>query len=110
MRRRHFPLAPRLLAAVGTLPVPLIMSGLGNSMQAPYCPISCDIHDQLLELATLRQLCLLTISSRDKVELVRGIIVDVYSAQGGEYVKLKEGGTYRLDRILALNGRRVGRS
>lgn len=77
-------------------------------MDRPYVPISCAVHDELLALATLRRECELTIAPPDGPAVrVRGVIVDVYSRGGAEYLELSDGGTYRLDRIQALNGRPV---
>jgi len=71
----------------------------------PYYPISCAVHDQLLALATLRKESDLTVAGEDgRSELIRGLIVDVYSRSGAEYLELADGRTYRLDRILALDG------
>lgn len=74
-------------------------------MHQPYIPISCTVHDQLLEIATFRQECVMTVSSPDgRARQVRGTIVDVYSRQGAEYLQLHDGTTYRLDQIETLNG------
>lgn len=77
-------------------------------MDQPYVPISCSVHDELLALATLRRECELTIApAAGTAERVRGIIVDVYSRGGAEYLQLRDGSTYRLDQIQALDGRTV---
>jgi Rho-binding antiterminator len=77
-------------------------------MDRPYVPISCGVHDQLLALATLRQECALTIGSGGgRAATVREIIVDVYSRSGAEYLELSDGQRFRLDEILALDGRPV---
>lgn len=72
----------------------------------PYQPISCSAHDQLLALATLRQECRLTISADDGGTTdIHGIIEDVYTRAGAEYLRLRDGTIFRLDRIQALDGR-----
>lgn len=77
-------------------------------MDRPYVPISCSVHDQLLALATLGEACELAIGpDPDSAERVHGVIVDVYSREGAEYLELRDGTTFRLDEIRALNGRPV---
>ena len=74
-------------------------------MDQPYEPISCSIHDELLALASLRRSCELSVLLADgREETVAGVIVDVYARAGGEYLQLRDGPTFRLDRIRALNG------
>lgn len=77
-----------------------------NMEQAPYEPISCSGHDQLLAFATLRKECRLTVSMEDGSPAdVRGVIEDVYTRAGAEYLRLRDGSVFRLDRILTLDGR-----
>jgi Rho-binding antiterminator len=77
-------------------------------MDKPYIPISCEVHDELLAFATLRQECEITVVlSEGRVEPIRGIIVDVYSRDGAEYLQLRDGSTFRLDQIQALNGKPI---
>jgi Rho-binding antiterminator len=80
----------------------------GTIMNQPYIPISCAVHDELLALASFQKDCELTIAvSEGRVERIRGIIKDVYSREGAEYLQLRDGSTFRLDQILALNGRPI---
>lgn len=77
-------------------------------MELPYRPISCAVHDEMLALATMRRECELAVISADgSWQRVRGIIEDVYSRNGAEYLQLRGGETYRLDRIRALDGRPI---
>lgn len=74
-------------------------------MDRPYLPISCAVHDRLLSLATLREECELTLEGPPGApRRVRGVIADVYSRGGAEYLRLQDGATIRLDEIRALNG------
>lgn len=74
-------------------------------MKRPYVPISCHAHDELLAAATLRKSCRLTVALGDGQSIhVDGIIADVYSQEGAEYLQLRDGTTFRLDQILALDG------
>ena len=76
-----------------------------NNDPSPYAPISCSGHDQLLAFATLRKECRLTVDAEDGVKDVSGVIVDVYTRAGAEYLRLRDGSVFRLDRIRALDGR-----
>jgi Rho-binding antiterminator len=72
-------------------------------MDQPYAPISCAVHDELLALATLRRECGLAVAAEDGTEEeIHGIIADVYSRGGAEYLELRGGRTTRLDRIRRL--------
>jgi Rho-binding antiterminator len=75
-------------------------------MDQPYDPISCSVHDEFLALATLRRSCELTVVLSDgQTQTVSGVIADVYTRAGAEYLQLRDGPTFRLDQIRALNGR-----
>ncbi|NML63454.1 hypothetical protein HHL21_20640 [Massilia sp. RP-1-19] len=75
-------------------------------MDKPYEPISCAIHDEFLALASLRRSCELTVVLADgSEETVRGLIADVYTREGAEYLQLRDGPTFRLDQIRALDGK-----
>jgi transcriptional antiterminator Rof (Rho-off) len=75
-------------------------------MDKPYEPISCSIHDEFLALASLRRSCELSVVLPDgQSTTVRGVIEDVYTRSGAEYLQLRDGPTFRLDQIVALNGR-----
>ena len=75
-------------------------------MDKPYEPISCEVHDQFLALATLRRSCELTVVLADgREETVNGLIADVYTREGAEYLQLRDGPTFRLDQIRKLDGK-----
>jgi Rho-binding antiterminator len=75
-------------------------------LDQPYIPIDCSRHDELLALATLRRPCALQAAFPDggTVDLA-GVIEDVYTETGAEYLRLRDGPTVRLDQIHTLNGR-----
>lgn len=75
-------------------------------MDQPYQPIDCEVHDQLLALATLRRPCALTVTQANGSNtVVSGVIEDVYTKTGAEYLKLRDGDTFRLDQITAIDGK-----
>lgn len=70
----------------------------------PYEPVSCNFHDQLEERAVLRRPTTITYRSDDGGKLaVTSVIEDVYTHEGAEYVRLREGTRIRLDRIIGLS-------
>jgi Rho-binding antiterminator len=75
-------------------------------MDHPYRPIDCSRHDELLALASLRRPCMLEVRLADgTLESLAGVIEDVYTETGAEYLRLRDGPTVRLDQIHTLNGR-----
>ncbi|MBF2048324.1 MAG: hypothetical protein EDM05_048445 [Leptolyngbya sp. IPPAS B-1204] len=73
-----------------------------------YIPVSCDFHDRLEALATLRQKCQIVYRNQaNEVIEVEDWIVDVYAANQADFLKLKDGTEIRLDQIVAVNGEPV---
>ncbi|HET7273996.1 MAG TPA: hypothetical protein VFI91_02385 [Longimicrobiaceae bacterium] len=74
-------------------------------MNQQYTPISCDAHDELLARATLKRETDLTYANEQGESVrVRGVIVDVYSRDGAEYLRTDNGLTIRLDQLQELDG------
>jgi Rho-binding antiterminator len=71
-----------------------------------YIPIDCSRHDELLALATLRRPCSLQAAFPDgSTADLTGVIADVYTEAGAEYLRLSSGPIVRLDWIRSLSGR-----
>ena len=69
-----------------------------------YTPVSCDFHDRLEAIATLRQICRIVYrQAADETTEVAGRIVDVYAADHADYLKLEDGSVIRLDRIVSVD-------
>jgi Rho-binding antiterminator len=72
-------------------------------MKIPYHPISCEFHDVLETLATVRRPAQIRFRADDgDVHQRRAVITDVYSRDGAEYLVLDSGETLRLDRLIAV--------
>ncbi len=74
-----------------------------------YTPISCDLHDELTAAATRKDRVELQYEDHGTTQNDRGVIRDVYSADGEEWVRFDAGNDsvkIRLDRIQKL--RRLG--
>lgn len=69
-------------------------------MDAEYRPIDCEFHDQLEGFATLRKKVRLTLNGAAPAE---GRIDDIYTTPSKEeYLRLENGASIRLDRIMAV--------
>ena len=76
-----------------------------NPNQSQYSPISCEFHDRLEDLATVRKQTHIRYQDEDGVEQHRdATITDVFSKAGAEYISLSSGETLRLDRLLEVDG------
>ncbi|MEI7905757.1 MAG: hypothetical protein WCI84_00220 [Bacteroidota bacterium] len=68
-----------------------------------YQSISCSYYDQIEAYATKRTHC--SILYRDDSEKIAdGIIVDIFSKESAEYLKVDNGTVIRLDHIISING------
>lgn len=74
-------------------------------MDQPYTPIDCARHDELLARASLRRACTLLVETPGAAPLLlSGVIEDVDTRAGAEYLRLRDGPTVRLDHIAMLDG------
>lgn len=73
--------------------------------ESDYQPVSCDYHDQLEAAAMHKQEVELEFEAKGERVRERGIIADVFTREGAEYVKVaKPAGSIelRLDQILSM--------
>ncbi|NET39912.1 MAG: hypothetical protein F6K19_49495 [Cyanothece sp. SIO1E1] len=76
-----------------------------------YQPISCSVYDQLEALATLRQQCQITYRDASGALVdIQGLIVDVYTLNQAEFLKMNDGTEIRLDAIVSIDERRSSSS
>lgn len=76
-----------------------------------YIPVSCDFHDELEALATLRKECRIVYrNAANELVEVPGRIVDIYAASKADFIKLNDGTEIRLDRIVSVNDQKVSYS
>lgn len=69
-------------------------------MEKKYKPISCDIHDAIEEAITLKKILKLAIqNSHGDTEMIETIIIDVFTKNHEEFVRLNDGQIIRLDKI-----------
>jgi len=73
-----------------------------------YTPISCEFHDHLEALATVRRPARICYVAEDGTPQERdAAVADVYSRGGAEYLVLASGETVRLDRLVEVDGRKL---
>jgi Rho-binding antiterminator len=70
-----------------------------------YVPISCDLHDHLEALATLRKRCRIVYraTTGEAIETL-DTIADVYTKDKEEFAVLGSGTTIRLDMLIEVDG------
>lgn len=77
-------------------------------MDDSYIPISCAIHDKLVDLAVRKKASDLRVrGDSGEEQVVTGVIVDVFTRDGAEYLRLEEGDLIRLDRLVTVDGEEV---
>ena len=75
-------------------------------MDSPYTPISCACYDQLEVLAMRKAPTVIVYrDNENKEQEVATVIVDVYSKDKQEFLKLDNDATIRLDRLMSVDGK-----
>lgn len=70
-----------------------------------YVPISCDLHDRLEALATLRKRCQIVYraTNGETIETLN-TIADIYTKNKEEFAVLGSGESIRLDMLIEVDG------
>lgn len=73
-----------------------------------YRSVSCDFYDELEALATLRRPCTLQYHTETGEKTrTEGQIMDLFSVEKAEYLRLRDGTEIRLDRLIAVDDKSV---
>ncbi len=73
-----------------------------------YQPINCDFYDELEALATLKRKCDIIFRSEDGGTIViKGRIVDLFTKEKVEFMKLESGLEIRLDKLIEVDGKKA---
>lgn len=76
--------------------------------ERPYRPISCEFHDRLEDLATLRKAVRIGYRDESGMEQVGdAVITDVFARDGEEFVVLDSARHVRLDRLIEVDGAKL---
>ena len=74
-----------------------------HDFDAPYVPVDCDFTDELEYIAVKKILVEIHFNkSATQNDSVIGYIADIYTFQKEEFVKLFDGTTIRLDRLVQI--------
>ncbi len=75
-------------------------------MSQDYTPINCEFHDVLEATSVQRRKAVIAVEDASgERSVVEARITDLFAQRGVEYMRLDNGDTLRLDRILAVDGR-----
>lgn len=72
-------------------------------MEKPYKPVDCDFHSELTSRSTLGQRAEIVYREDGEEKTVLDYIDDVYSKDGAEYTKLRDGLVLRLDQLVRVD-------
>lgn len=68
-----------------------------------YKPINCDLHDHYLEYATFKKPVTVTYTDGNEIKKISEVtIIDVYTSNKEEFMKLSDDTIIRLDKISAV--------
>jgi hypothetical protein len=71
----------------------------------PYKPVACGFHDRLLDYATLRKpVQVKYLDESEQMQEFESVILDVFTANGAEFIQFKNGIEFRLDALLEVDG------
>lgn len=74
----------------------------------PYTLVACSFHDELEAIATLRQTVPIVYrDAADQVQTVHSRIIDVYSANKADYLRLQDQTVIRLDHLVSVNDKPI---
>ena len=79
-----------------------------NASVNPYQAVSCGFYDELEALATLHRICTI----RYRIETGEAVsteskIIDLYTANKSEFIKLQDRTEIRLDRLISVDDKPV---
>lgn len=75
--------------------------------ESEYKPISCSSYDEFESLSVMKTPVEIIYLNEGLKKTVNGFIVDVFSKNSAEYIKMDSGENIRLDTILFVNGNEI---
>ena len=76
-----------------------------KTVMEKYIPNNCDFYDELEALATIgKRVRMVYLDQSARVE-VQGIIRNLYTRESVEYMTLDTGVTFRLDKLVEIDGK-----
>jgi Rho-binding antiterminator len=87
---------------------PIVDADCSNASANPYQSVSCSFFDELEALATLRRICTIRYRTETgEAVSIESQIIDLYTVNKSEFLKLKDGTEIRLDRLISVDGKPV---
>lgn len=75
-------------------------------MDKLYTPIACELYAELELLTMHRERCQIVYRADGRPTIITGIIHDLFTRRGEEFLVLYDGTQIRLDALMRVNGRR----
>lgn len=77
-------------------------------MEKKYVPINCDFYDEI-EIRAMRksETKVVYLSENEEPTTIEGVIKNVYAKNKEEFLEMESGLTFRLDRLISLDGKVV---
>ncbi len=86
----------------------IVDAGSSSASANPYQQVSCSFYDELEALATLHRICTIRYRTETgEAVSIESQIIDLYTANKSEFLKLKDGTEIRLDRLISVDGKPV---
>ena len=86
----------------------IVDADCSNASANPYQSVSCSFYDELEALATLRRICTIRYRTETgEAVSIESKIIDLYTVNKSEFLKLKDGTEIRLDRLISVDGKPV---
>ena len=77
-------------------------------MEKKYVPIDCNFYDEIEILAMRKSKCsVVYFSEENEQTTIEGVIKNVYAKNKEEFLEMESGLTFRLDRLISLDGKVV---
>ncbi|MBR9999057.1 MAG: hypothetical protein KFF73_08805 [Cyclobacteriaceae bacterium] len=75
-------------------------------MKDQYIPVSCDFHDELILLANRKETVkIFVFNDKGTLDSLSGVVEDVYTKNGEEFLRVEKNMPIRLDKIITFNGK-----
>ncbi|MCH8495220.1 MAG: hypothetical protein LAT57_06255 [Balneolales bacterium] len=79
-------------------------------MMKPYSPVSCTLYDELALAISRGKSIELSIEDGNAIETINVVLVDLFSKNGEEFLKIEGDRLIRLDYIRKINGEPYGKT
>ncbi len=75
-----------------------------NVQAKKYIPIDCSYHDMIIECIVFKKRLTLVYDNHGSPQTIKTTLLDVFTKNGEEFIKLDSGALIRLDYIISIDG------